>query len=54
VTIREEESLASTEHSVADIDRWEQASFRREKAGNEVKAAKRRYEDALRRKFFSF
>jgi len=52
--IREEESLASTEHSVTDIDQWEAASFRQQQAGEEVKAAKCRYEDALRQKFFNF
>jgi regulator of RNase E activity RraB len=52
--IREEEALASTEHSVADIDRWEQAAFDQQKLGNEVKEAKKRYEDALRREFFNF
>jgi hypothetical protein len=53
-TIREEEDLASTEHSVADIDQWEQAAFRQQAAADEVKAAKKRYEDALRQEFFNF
>jgi hypothetical protein len=52
--IREEESLASGEHSVADLDRWELAAEKQQTAGDEVKAAKRSYEDALRRKFFNF
>jgi hypothetical protein len=29
--IREEEALASTEHSVAEVDKWEEAGFREEK-----------------------
>ena len=53
-TIREEEALASTEHSVAEIDEWEEAGFREEEARDKVKAAKQQYEDALREKFFNF
>jgi hypothetical protein len=30
-TIREEEALASTEHSVADLDKWEAAGFAKKK-----------------------
>ncbi len=52
--IREEEALASTEHSVADIDKWEEADFAEEEAREKVKTAKREYEDALREKFFNF
>ena len=52
--IREEEALASTEHSVADVDKWENADFVEEEARDKVKAAKREYEDALREKFFNF
>ena len=52
--IREEEALASGDHSVAEIDRWEEAHFREEKLRNRTKAAKKEYEDALREKFFGF
>ena len=52
--IREEEALASTEHSVADVDKWEDADFAEEEARDKVKTAKREYEDALREKFFNF
>ena len=52
--IREEEALASVEHSVADVDAWEAAHFREESARDEAKAAKENYEDALREKFFGF
>jgi len=52
--IREEEALASGEHSVADIDRWEEAHFREEELRNKAMAAKKGYEDALREKFFGF
>jgi hypothetical protein len=52
--IREEEALASGDHSVAEIDRWEEAHFREEKLRNRAKAAKKEYENALREKFFGF
>jgi hypothetical protein len=52
--IREEEALASGDHSVAEVDRWEEADFREEALRKKVKAAKKEYEDALRLKFFDF
>lgn len=52
--IREEEALASADHSVAEIDKWEAAHFREEEARNKAKAAKKGYEDALREEFFHF
>ena len=52
--IRKEETLASTEHSVAQIDQWEDAALDQDQAGNNVKSAKKAYEDALREKFFDF
>jgi hypothetical protein len=52
--IRREEALASVNHSVAEVDQWEQAHFREDELRNKVKAAKRQYEDALREKFFGF
>ena len=52
--IRHEEELASTEHSVADVDKWEEADSAEEDARDKVKTAKREYEDALREKFFNF
>lgn len=52
--IRSEEALASGDHSVAEIDRWEEAHFREEEFRNKAKAAKKAYEDALREKFFGF
>lgn len=51
--IREEEALASGNHSVAEIDQWEQAHFREEDLRNKAKAAKKEYENALRFKFFA-
>ena len=52
--IREEEALASVNHSEAEIDAWEAAGSRQEEARNKAKDAKRKYEDALREKFFNF
>jgi hypothetical protein len=52
--IKQEEALASGDHSLAEIDRWEGAHFAEEEIRNKVKAVKRRYEDALRLKIFNF
>jgi hypothetical protein len=52
--IKEEEALASVNHSLADVDRWEAAHFKEQQIRNKVKAAKEIYEDALRTKFFGF
>ncbi len=55
VSIRKEEGLVSVApHSVAEIDKWEQAHFDEDEARNKVLAAKEAYEDGLRRKFFGF
>ncbi len=52
--IREEEALASVNHSVAEVDKWEAAHFKEDDIRKEVKAAKKQYEDALREEFFGF
>jgi hypothetical protein len=52
--IRQEEALASVNHSVAEVDKWEGAHFAEDKIRSKVKAAKKKYEDALREKFFGF
>jgi len=49
--IRREEDLASGNHSMLEVDRWEKAHFDEEDARTRAKAA---YEDALRREFFGF
>ena len=54
VAIRREEALASVNHTVAELDQWEQAHFDEDEARNNVLATKSEYEDALRRKFFDF
>ena len=52
--IRKEEDLASVNHDVADVDKWEQAHFTEDEMRSNVKDAKAKYEDALREKFFGF
>jgi hypothetical protein len=52
--IRLEEALASSNHSVAQIDQWEGAANREEEARNKAKAVKQAYESALRQEFFNF
>jgi thymidylate synthase len=53
--IREEEALASiADHSVTEIDEWENAADREDEARDKAKAAKEAYENALREKFFNF
>lgn len=52
--IREEEALASGDHTIAEVDKWEAAHFKEEDARKAAKEAKSAYEDALREKFFGF
>ena len=52
--IKREEALASVNHSIAEVDKWEQAHFKEDEIRSKVKAAKRRYEDALRKEFYDF
>jgi hypothetical protein len=50
--IRAEEALASVNHSVADVDVWENAHFHEEDLRNKTMGAKKAYEAELRFKFF--
>jgi hypothetical protein len=52
--IKKEEALASVDHSIAEVDQWQQAHFREDEIRSRVKAAKKKYESALREKFFGF
>jgi hypothetical protein len=52
--IRNEEALASVNHTVAQVDEWENAADKEEEARQKAKAAKKDYEDALREEFFNF
>jgi hypothetical protein len=53
-SIRKEEALASANHSLIEIDKWEEAHLDEDEMRNAVKAAKAKYEEALRAKFFGF
>lgn len=52
--IRQEEALASVNHTVAEVDKWENAHFNEDQLRDRVKAAKKKYEDALRQEFYGF
>ena len=52
--IKKEEALASVNHTIADVDKWEGAHFTEDKVRSKVKALKKAYEGALREKFFGF
>jgi len=52
--IKHEEALASVNHTVAEIDKWEGAHFKEDEIRSKVLVAKKKYEDALREKFFGF
>jgi hypothetical protein len=52
--IKHEEALASVNHTVAELDKWEAARFAEDDIRAKVKAAKKQYENALREKFFGF
>ncbi len=52
--IKQEEALASVNHTIAEVDKWEGAHFAEDDIRSKVKAAKKKYEDALREKFFGF
>ena len=52
--IKQEEALASVNHTIAEVDKWEQANFKEDEIRTRVKTAKRQYENALREKLFSF
>ena len=52
--IKEEEALASVNHTIAEVDKWEAAHFAEDDVRSKVKAAKKKYEDALREKLFGF
>ena len=46
--IREEEALATPDHSIAAWERWEQAGFKTQKAQEHATASKEAYKDGLR------
>jgi len=46
--IREEEALATADHSIVAWERWEQAGFKAKEAGDQADLAKEAYKDGLR------
>jgi hypothetical protein len=52
--IKEEEALVLVSPTIAEVDKWEQAHFKEEEIRGKAKAAKKRYENALRQKLFGF
>lgn len=52
--IRQEEALASVNHTTAEIDKWEGACSVEEQARSKAKSANKAYEGALRQEFFNF
>ena len=52
--IKQEEELASVNHSVAEVDKWEAAHFAEDEVRGKVLDLKRKHEDALRKEFFGF
>ncbi len=46
--IRQEEALATPDHSVAAWDRWEKAGFKIHAAYEDAIVARKRYQDGLR------
>jgi hypothetical protein len=53
-TIREEEELATPDHSMVQMERWDAAGFREQDAKEKAQAAKDAYKDALRKVNYSF
>jgi len=52
--IREEEDLATPDHSMIAVEDWEKASFKEEDARQKAKKARKNYEDALRLVLYNF
>ena len=46
--IREEENLATPDHSIVAWELWEQAGFKADEARDQANAAKEAYKDGLR------
>jgi hypothetical protein len=52
--IRAEENLATADHSMIQVEQWDQAGFAEEDSRNIAKAAKQEYADALREVLYNF
>ena len=54
LAIRAEEALATTDHSVTAMERWDDAGFAEQDAQKTAQKAKDEYKDALRQANFGF
>jgi hypothetical protein len=52
--IREEENLATPDHSMVASEKWDQANFAEQDARDIAKAARQEYADALREVLYNF
>jgi len=52
--IHAEESLATADHSMVEMERWDDAGFKLDEAGRAAKDARDAYKDALRTKNYGF
>ena len=52
--IRTEEALANDDHSMVEMERWDDAGFRLHDAELEAKKARDAYKNALRKKNYGF
>ena len=52
--IREEEDLATPDHSMIAVETWEKANFKEEDTRLKAKEARKKYEDALREVLYNF
>jgi hypothetical protein len=48
-TVRAEESLATTDHSMTAMEKWDDAHFREQDAQTKTQQARDAYKDALRK-----
>jgi len=52
--IRAEEDLATPDHSMIAVEKWDLANFTEEDARSVAKAARQEYQDALRQVLYNF
>ena len=52
--IREEEDLATPDHSMIAVEEWDKAHFKEQDARDIAKKARQDYQDALRRVLYQF
>lgn len=52
--VRAEESLATQDHSIVQMERWDDADFKVQEAEKAAREARDAYKDALRKKNYGF